>query len=83
MQIAKTLLFKSTLSTIASLVHEARNAEQARATIMDHLSGTSPRGKRKMIEDIERLETLEEIHRYTEEALSKYGKLNEKMAEVI
>jgi len=78
MQIAKTLLFKSTLSTIYSLVHEARDAEQARATIMDHLSGTNPRGKRKMLEDIERLETLEAIHRYTEEALSKYEKLNER-----
>ena len=44
---------------------------------MDHLSGTNPRGKRKMLEDIERLETLEAIHRYTEEALSKYEKLNE------
>lgn len=82
MQIAKTLLFKSTLSTIASVLDEARNAEEARSSIMDHLSGSSPRGKRKVIEDIERLETLEEIHRCTEEALSKYGKLNGKLEAV-
>ena len=79
MQIAKTLLFRSTLSTIASIINEARTAEQARPSIVEHLVGTAPKGRRRFTEDIQRLEALEEIHRYTEEALSKYEKLNNKV----
>ena len=82
MQIAKTLLFRSTLSTISSIINEARDAEQARPSMMEYLTGEVPKGKKKVIDDIKRLEALEEIHRYTEEALSKYERLS-KRAEVL
>ena len=78
MEVAKVLLFRSTLATIASLVYEARDAEQTRSTIVDHLAGTSTKGKQKVMEDIERLKTLEDIHRQTEAALSKYERLARK-----
>ena len=78
MEIAKVLLFRSTLATIASIVGEARDAEHTRATIVDHLSGANVKSKKKVMEEIERLKTLEEIHRQTEIAISKYEKLASK-----
>lgn len=76
MTIAKVLLYKSTLSTISSILDEAQEAEQTRSSIVDHLSGTN--NKKRAIEEIERLKTLERIRQQTEVALSKYEKLASK-----
>jgi hypothetical protein len=46
---------------------------------MEYLTGEVPKGKKKAIEDVKRLEALEEIHRYTEEALSKYERLSKRV----
>jgi hypothetical protein len=62
----------STLASIASLVWEAKTADQARSTLVEHLAGTRIKDKEKMIEDVQRLSTLEQIHRYTANALLKY-----------
>ena len=62
----------STLASIASLVWEAEDAEQAREIITSHLAGTNVKDKDKMINDVQRLETLEQIHRYLANALLKY-----------
>ena len=62
----------STLASIASLVWEAKTADQARATLVEHLAGTRIKDKEKMIEDVQGLRTLEQIHRYTANALLKY-----------
>lgn len=75
MTIAKVLLYKSTLSTISSILDEAQEAEQTRASIVDHLTGANSKSKKRAMEEIERLRTLEEIRRQTEVALSKYEKL--------
>jgi|LakMenEpi03Aug12_release.lakeMendotaPanAssembly.Ray.scaffolds.fasta_scaffold253697_4 hypothetical protein len=75
MQIAKALLYRSTLSTISSLINEARDAEQARASIVEQLTSTAPKGRKKVVDDIKRLETLEEIFRHTQDALTKYERL--------
>lgn len=78
MTIAKVLLYKSTLSTISSILDEARQAEETRASIVDHLTGSDPKNKKRAMEEIERLKTLEEIRRQTEVALSKYERLASK-----
>lgn len=78
MTIAKVLLYKSTLSTISSILNEAQEAEQTRASIVEHLSSSNGKSKKRAMEEIERLKTLEEIRRQTEVALSKYEKLASK-----
>lgn len=78
MTIAKVLLYKSTLSTISSILDEARQAEETRASIVDHLTSSDSKNKKRAMEEIERLKTLEEIRRQTEVALSKYEKLASK-----
>lgn len=78
MTIAKVLLYKSTLSTISSILDEARQAEETRASIVDHLTGSDSKNKKRAMEEIERLKTLEEIRRQTEVALSKYERLASK-----
>lgn len=62
----------STLASIASLVWEAKTADQARATLVEHLSGTNVKDRDKMIQDVQGLRTLEQIQRYTANALLKY-----------
>jgi hypothetical protein len=62
----------STLASIASLVWEAETADQARTTLIEHLSGTNVKDRDKMIQDVQSLRTLEQIHRYTANALLKY-----------
>lgn len=62
----------STLASIASLVWEAQDAFQARTILIDHLSGSKVKDRDKMIADIQQLQTLAEIHRYTANSLLKY-----------
>ena len=69
---------KSTLASIASLVWEAETAEQAREILTGHLAGTNVKDKDKMIDDVQKLKTLEAIHRYTANSLLKYEGLSTK-----
>ena len=69
---------ESTLASIASLVWEAETAEQAREILTGHLAGTDVKDKDKMIDDIQKLKTLEAIHRYTANSLLKYEGLSTK-----
>lgn len=62
----------STLATIASLVWEAQDVDQAKETLIGHLSGTNVKDRDKMIDDVQKLRTLEAVHRYTANALLKY-----------
>jgi len=62
----------STLASIASLVWEAETAEQAREIISGHLAGTNVKDRDKMIDDVQQLNTLEQIHRYVANSLLKY-----------
>lgn len=62
----------STLASIASLVWEAQDVDQAKATLTEHLSSTQVKDRDKMIDDIQGLKTLEAVHRYTANALLKY-----------
>jgi hypothetical protein len=69
---------QSTLASIAPLVWEAETAEQAKEILTGHLAGTKVKDRDKMIDDIQMLETLEEIHRYTANSLLKYEGLSTK-----
>lgn len=62
----------STLAIIASLVWEAQDVDQAKETLIGHLSGTNVKDRDKMIDDVQKLRTLEAVHRYTANALLKY-----------
>ena len=69
---------ESTLASIASLVWEAETAEQAREILTGHLAGTNVKDRDKMIDDVQKLKTLEAIHRYTANSLLKYEGLSTK-----
>lgn len=69
----------STLATIASLVWEAKTAQQAKDTLVEHLSNTKVKDRDKMIEDVQKLRTLEAVHRYTANSLLKYEGLGTKI----
>jgi hypothetical protein len=64
--------YESTLASIASLVWEAKTAQQAKRTLIEHLSATKVKDRDKMISDIEKLGSLHAIHRYTANALLKF-----------
>ena len=68
----------STLASIASLVWEAKTVQQAKDTLTEHLRDTNVKDRDKMIQDIEQLKTLEQVHRYTANALLKYEGLSTK-----
>lgn len=70
--------FESTLASIASLVWEAETAQQAKDTLTEHLRSTNVKDRDKMIQDIEKLKTLEQVHRYTANALLKFEGLSTK-----
>ena len=74
----KVMKFESTLASIASLVWEAKTADQARTILVDHLSDTRVKDRDKMIQDIEQLKTLQAIQRYTANALLKFEGLSTK-----
>ena len=74
----KVMKFESTLASIASLVWEAKTADQARTILVDHLSDTKVKDRDKMIQDIEQLKTLQAIQRYTANALLKFEGLSTK-----
>lgn len=69
---SKFMKITSTLASIASLVWEAQNVDQARSILIEHLSSTQVKDRDKMIQDIQQLSTLQAIHRYTANALLKY-----------
>lgn len=71
--------FQSTLASIASLVWEAKTADQARTVLIEHLSGTKVKDKDRMISDVQDLKSLEAIHRYTANALLKFEGLSTKL----
>ena len=71
--------FQSTLASIASLVWEAKTADQARTVLIEHLSSTKVRDRDRMISDVQDLKSLEAIHRYTANALLKFEGLSTKL----
>lgn len=62
----------STLALVAPFVWQAREAGTAKDILIKHLLGTQVKDRDKMIQDIERLRTLEQVQRYTANALLKY-----------
>lgn len=70
--------FESTLAQIASLIWEAESAQQARDIFVNHLQGSRIKDRDTMIDAVNRLTTLEQIHRYTANALLKYEGLKVK-----
>mgnify|MGYP003340917573 CR=1 FL=1 len=68
----------STLASIASLVWEAKSADQARQILTEHLSGTNVKDREKMLDDVQKLRSLESIHRYVANSLLKYEGLSTK-----
>jgi len=71
--------YQSTLASIASLVWEAKTADQARQILIEHLAGTKVKDKDKMINDVQALNSLPAIHRYTANALLKFEGLSTKL----
>jgi hypothetical protein len=71
--------FESTLASIATLVWEAETADQARQILIEHLAGTKVKDRDKMISDIQALDSLRAIHRYTANALLKFEGLSTKL----
>jgi hypothetical protein len=71
--------YQSTLASIASLVWEAKTADQARQILIEHLAGTKVKDKDKMISDVQALDSLPAIHRYTANALLKFEGLSTKL----
>lgn len=69
---------ESTLAAIASLVWEASDANSAKEILTEHLYSTNVKDRDKMIEDIQKLKTLEQVHRYTANSLLKYEGLSSK-----
>ena len=67
---------ESTLAAIASLVWEAPDANSAKEILTEHLYSTNAKDRDKMIEDIQKLKTLEQVHRYTANSLLKYEGLS-------
>jgi len=50
----------------------SRNCREAREIISGHLAGTNVKDRDKMIDDVQQLNTLEQIHRYVANSLLKY-----------
>ena len=70
---------QSTLASIASLIWEAKTATQAKETLIEHLKGVNVKDRDKMIGDVEKLKTLQAVHRYTANSLLKYEGLSTKI----
>lgn len=68
----------STLASIASLVWEAETVDQAKDTLTEHLRSVNVKDRDKMISDVEKLKTLEAVHRYVANSLLKYEGLSTK-----
>ena len=68
----------STLASVAPLVWEAKTAQQAKDTLIEHLRSTQVKDRDKMIDDVERLSTLQQVQRYTANSLLKYEGLSTK-----
>ena len=68
----------STLASIASLVWEAKTAQQAKDTLIEHLRSTQVKDRDKMIDDVQKLSTLQQVQRYTANSLLKYEGLSTK-----
>lgn len=66
----------STLASIASLVWEAQDVHQAKAILTEHLHSTNVKDRDKMIDDVQKLTTLYQVHRYTANSLLKYEGLS-------
>lgn len=62
----------STLASIAEQVWIATDAASARSILISHLEGTKVKDRDKMISDINRLATLQQVQRYTANALLKF-----------
>lgn len=70
---------QSTLASIASLVWQAQDVDQAKEILVNHLSSTKVKDRDKMIDDIQQLNTLQQVHRYTANSLLKYEGLGTKL----
>lgn len=70
---------QSTLASVASLVWESKTADQAREILIEHLRNGRVKDRDKMISDVEKLKTLEAVHRYLANSLLKYEGLSSKV----
>lgn len=70
---------QSTLADIASQVWQAQDVNQAKEILVNHLSDTNVKDRDKMIDDIQQLNTLQAVHRYTANSLLKYEGLGTKL----
>lgn len=68
----------STLASVATLVWEAKTAQQAKDTLIEHLRSTQVKDRDKMIDDVQKLSTLQQVQRYTANSLLKYEGLSTK-----
>ena len=75
----KVMKIQSTLASIASLVWESETVDQAKETLTEHLRSTDVKDRDKMINDVEKLKTLEAVHRYVANSLLKYEGLSVKV----
>ena len=69
---------QSTLASIAPLVWEAKSAGQAKEILLNYLSESNVKDRDKMIQDIQQLTSLQDVHRYTANSLLKYEGLSTK-----
>lgn len=63
---------QSTLADIASQVWQAQDVNQAKEILINHLKDSKVKDRDKMIQDIDQLTTLQQVHRYTANSLLKY-----------
>lgn len=67
---------ESTLASIAPFVFQAQDANSAKEILIKHLCETNVKDRDKMIQDIQQLTSLQDIHRYTANSLLKYEGLS-------
>ena len=64
--------FTSTLASIAQQVWIATDAASARSILVSYLEGTKVKDRDKMIDAVKQLNSLQQIQRYTANALLKF-----------
>lgn len=69
---------ESTLASIAPFVFQAQDASSAKEILIRHLCETNVKDRDKMIQDIQQLTSLQDVHRYTANSLLKYEGLSTK-----
>ena len=70
---------ESTLAVIAAKVFQTKDVNVARKTFIEHVSKTNVKDKDKMLKEVSTMTSLQEIQKYTANALLKFEGLSNKL----